>query len=1110
MTQTVLTTIKDIVSVEQSNIRSVNVAYDLHTSALLEQYLLTPQVVQSIGRVITGVQNGGTRAWTLTGPYGSGKSYFSLFIATLLSGPSDERSTILEKLRALDPTLADQVTAFIHSRQAFAVIPITGYRASLEVCFREGILKAFKSLSIQPSNNLNKALNSPEARFINVIDDLTQELTEKHGFSGLIFIFDEMGKALEQASFPNRENDVYLLQEVAEYTNRGGNLFIGILHQSFERYATLLDNATQREWAKVQGRFEDIPFQEPPIQQMRLFQRAIRRVSNPSVEALARETADRVARDGWNPSQMSQTEFANICASVYPFHPSTMAILPYFFRRLAQNERSMFAFLTSQEPFGFQTFIENNLPGAFFNLPDLFDYLITNFQFHIFSSGRAKTLSEAAERLDTQQDLTPLQVALVKTIGLLNWLSEITHLTATQPLLISALSNFGGSQNEVVTALQTLQDRSIIVYRRITHSYVIWQGSDVDLNELIDQALSRLTGSQALASSLQKYLPPRPLVARKHSYQTGTTRYFEARYVDINNFENLDLTPQSGASGVLLLCLPNKLSEIEIFENWAQETATHNNPRVVVVVIKKAIRLSELVLELKALHDVKENTPELRDDPVARKELRARLNHIQNLITHDMESALSSHNLTSDQNPFYYLGGRLLFKGKSLTETLSSILNTNYNQSPILWNEIVNRAKLSSQASKARKALIHGILTQSDQEHFGFEGFPPERSVYENILAATGMHRNQNGAWILSAPNGSPSHNLLPTWKKLEELVFANGLTQYSTQELYDKLRAEPYGLSYGVAPIVLCVFLQVHRDSTTLYQQGALLPEPSLANWELLLARPDMFSVGGFHARGAREKILERFAAGYKTQPHLMPIVRKLVSGIRALPDTTAVTKKLSPNAIATREIIMNATSPEQLLFAQLPQALGLPVLMEEASQAEIENFFNALNSAMKELAEHFNHVLQTGRDALLIASGLEPSQSGWGRFRAVSAKLESKTNQADMRPVYNRAAGSADELAALESVLAYIANRPPRNWTDMDGERYLSKVDEIGRLFQQDQRQFAFEELLSPKQWAQSQALAGALRENLAAMSITDPDVIKGALNALAQEYFKENKQE
>ena len=43
--------------------------------------------------------------------------------------------------------------------------------------------------------------------------------------------------------------------------NKQGNpLFFGILHQPFEEYANSLGRTIQEEWAKIQGRYEDIPF----------------------------------------------------------------------------------------------------------------------------------------------------------------------------------------------------------------------------------------------------------------------------------------------------------------------------------------------------------------------------------------------------------------------------------------------------------------------------------------------------------------------------------------------------------------------------------------------------------------------------------------------------------------------------------------------------------------------------------------------------------------------------------------------------------------------------------------------------------------------------------
>ena len=65
----------------------------------------------------------------------------------------------------------------------------------------------------------------------------------------LLLLLDEMGKPLEHAAAHPETTDIYLLQELAECANRSKQtpfLFVGILHQTFERYAGNLDSGAQR------------------------------------------------------------------------------------------------------------------------------------------------------------------------------------------------------------------------------------------------------------------------------------------------------------------------------------------------------------------------------------------------------------------------------------------------------------------------------------------------------------------------------------------------------------------------------------------------------------------------------------------------------------------------------------------------------------------------------------------------------------------------------------------------------------------------------------------------------------------------------------------------
>ena len=66
--------------------RSVNLARDTGSPAALDGYLVTPAVRRALSQITGGIDDAeGDRAWSLIGPYGSGKSAFAVFLADLLS-----------------------------------------------------------------------------------------------------------------------------------------------------------------------------------------------------------------------------------------------------------------------------------------------------------------------------------------------------------------------------------------------------------------------------------------------------------------------------------------------------------------------------------------------------------------------------------------------------------------------------------------------------------------------------------------------------------------------------------------------------------------------------------------------------------------------------------------------------------------------------------------------------------------------------------------------------------------------------------------------------------------------------------------------------------------
>ena len=1115
--------LSSIVHIRQNGVRSVNIEQDLNSTAIVESYILTAQSRTTLGRMLNRFEDvSPARAWTLTGPYGSGKSFFGLYLMNLLCGTQPAHQLVLNMLQQNDPIITEQVsTKFrLAETQGLFPVPVAGFRASFHECIKQGFQQALAKLEKQQNiKPLITALDgwTPETDSRTIarwMQSLTETLCKSpYQYSGLLLIFDEMGKPLEYAAVHPDAGDVYLLQEIAELANRSGKtpfLFIGILHQAFERYAALLDNTTQREWSKVQGRFEDVSFQEPPTQQMWLMANAFEYLEpagqvREAVDDLRRYAEDVVQND-WCPPMIKADSFIELCTRVYPLHPTALVTLPYLFRRLAQNERSIFAYLASFEPFGLQEFLQNNELPSVIRLYDLFDYLAANFHGRLYASGRARALTEAIERLNNSIRLSSIEAKLLKTISLLNWLGEVSHLQATEPTLLAAMRGPDCSDELIHQTLRSLQTRSLIVFRRFNRTYTIWQGSDVDIEERLDAARQQLTSAFSLAEAVQRYLAPTPLVARRHSYQKGTLRYFEVQYVDGTTLNQLAMTKSEGAAGRVLLCLPVNYSEIEDFQSWASDPKQAERRDILIGVAARTSRLVDLLQEMRCLYWVKDHTPELRDDPVARRELRSRLSDIETMVRTELDRVISLNRLSDKANCRWFYQGQMVQAqpGQGLSHLLSSICDDLYPDSPRLWNELINRRVLSSQGAAARRNLIEAMLQREEQPGLGITGFPPERSMYESLLLSSGLHRSLDGeTWQLGDPPENDPLQLRPVWDAISSYIFQQPPEPRSISQLFQRLSEPPFGLTDGVLPIILCAFLSVYQHETTLYREGTLLAEPGIPDWEVLLRRPELFSVAGCRVSGSRQALVERFARGLNTQPAVMPVVRTVIKQLKSLPEHTWRTSRLPKSAIAVRRAMEVTRSPERFLFVDLPEAVGeQPFNQEEFNKAQVDAFFASLNKAFEALSSATPNLKLWAQNEFLKSFGLPAGEQGWSEFLKIAEEMAPRVTHPNLVPLLKRATEATDERAALESVLAQVANRPLKTWTDADADRFAGQCSFLGQIFQAERSGSVHTQQgpsLTPVERIRSQQIAEDLRRYLAERFSDDPHVLRSALQSL-----------
>ena len=369
--------LRDVFSIRGRFHRSVQLERDWIDQRGLQDYLLTTTARELSVQIFSGAYGKhGPRAWSVTGPYGSGKSAFALFLTDLMSSnpPRHEQAQNIKLELGFDP-------------RPFAAVPIIGQRTSLVSELLSGLQTNLGK--ILPQNHYRAQANIINRRngnrALSKAFELSAVAARDNGYAGLLVIVDEFGKFLEHAAQNPEDVDLLILQDLAEMAARSEVpiVLVTILHSAFDEYLGPLDESRRMEWQKVQGRFADIAFLEPPDQFLRLIGSAIECVdtktdtcsrytqisSDLALSDIALEASRRMALDTLVPA----------CA---PLHPWTALLLwPLFRSKLAQNERSLFAFLVDHGPFGFQDFLNATptSPGlpTFYTLDLLYEYVAT-------------------------------------------------------------------------------------------------------------------------------------------------------------------------------------------------------------------------------------------------------------------------------------------------------------------------------------------------------------------------------------------------------------------------------------------------------------------------------------------------------------------------------------------------------------------------------------------------------------------------------------------------------------------------------------------------------------------------------------------------------------
>jgi hypothetical protein len=764
---------------------------------------------------------------------------------------------------------------------------------------------------------------------------------------------------------------------------------------------------------------------------------------------------------GWYGPGSHRSSLIEIAQRLYPLHPSTVPALLRLFTRYGQNERSLFSFLLSNEPFGLQAFAERSVgPESFYRLHHLYDYARYSFGSR-FGKESFRThwnhIDSMIESFSTEHEL---ELHILKTVGLLNLLDGGTMLATEESLAAS----IGADLEKVKTSLRKLTNKAVLYYRGIAGGYCLWPHTSVNVEKQYQDAVRATDHTNfRVTDTINRFLDIRPIVARRHYIKTGNLRHFEVLYCPVREIEAHLKFDKDSTDGLILVALCETEEERRAAIRNASSKDVPRNQRVICVIPQPLNVLRGLVQELERWQWVQANTPELAYDTFAAEEVSRQLATAAESLEKRVKSLLGLQQFGEDSKPIFVRSGKdlPLSTGRSLLTYLSKVSDEVYSSAPKIANELVNRRSLSSAAAAARMRLLEEIFDSSSKRSLGMNETkkPPEMSLYLSVLKATQLHRETPKGWTLSIPQeDADPGNICPAMMRIHAILEEAENRRIPLSDIFSALRRPPYGIRDGLIPILFSVFAVVNEQHLAFYDNGAFMQRMAGLDVMRFVKNPEMFEVQFCRMSGVKASVFERLLQVLELPSSrngpldVLDIVRPLCVFAAELPQFTKRTQQLAPHALSVRTALLEAREPATLLFQDLPNACGFRGFGDaRRSSNEVDKFVASLKGAIDELRGAFPRLRERIKDDLLQTMGLS---TGDRNFREVlvarAERLSLSATDPRLRAFLNRLSDRHLALPEwLESVGSTICSIPPNRWADSDCERFGQEVSQLADKF-------------------------------------------------------------
>ncbi len=805
-----------------------------------------------------------------------------------------------------------------------------------------------------------------------IYKSISSQLVEDYGYSGIYIIFDEFSKFIEGQNKKTSGNNMKLLQDVCELAcdSTDSQIFITMVaHKGIKEYGNFLSKDIINSFTGIEGRIKEVQFVTSTKNNYELIQNAIFKddkvFSTPKVK---KYLSGDIAKASFNVpafrSTFNQKDYDEIVLKgCFPLTPISAYLLLNVSEKVAQNERTLFTFISNEEQGSMADYIakHTNDLSWFVNADIIYDYFKQLFKKSVTNEYVHNEWLNAEYALG--QALTESEEVVLKTLALINIVNKPGELPANEKTLALA----AGATGNISDSISSLEERGLIYKKASDNTFAFKTKATADVRNELTKRKNYRVNTVSYSKLLESISEKKYILPRKYNYEYQMTRFFNVKFMDVEDFLNVndpkvyfedEKGPCSVSDGIVLILF--KLNDKNYKDTVLEKCSSLKEPRMVVMYSDIVCSVTEELRDYDALvNDLERDTVFFSkpENMVLKSELPIIKQEIQSQIIDYIDSAYGD---TAQNWIFYYLNETIETDSKKLVDVVDEIVYKIYSDAIRINNELINKKRITTAPIKKARLNIISAIIRHDEELIA--SYSAGTSADSTIYRAVFTNSDFKGSSFA---------------KNIDSYINSCGNKRRSLRKLMDKLTSSPYGVRAGVIPMYLASSLSARDDDVVLYfsDKEITIDENSIVN---MCENPDDYSLYISLEDAKKDaylrdltKLFVKNEESETNETRISCIYTAMQRWFRGLPQVTKNIK--SSNPIVNEPVVLKAFvkikgllqsldgNPYDTLFVGIPAAFEKDDLLDVYKQFErlydIANAYydNLRSQIVKETANIF-----------------------------------------------------------------------------------------------------------------------------------------------------------